>query len=102
MIVDDYSLSPEIRQLLLHQSHELVESDLHFRSCKNQLLLAEWARIIAKENINIVAVVVREKLLNIILKIGRNLKKKARKKYKDLPEEEKESKREYGRNRYSI
>ena len=40
---------------------------------------------------NILTVVAREKLLNIILKVGNDLKEKARniKKYKDFPEEEK-------------
>ena len=40
---------------------------------------------------NILTVVARKKMLNIILKIGNDLKEKARniKIYKDLPEEEK-------------
>ena len=84
----------------MHWGYEFVESDLLFSSYKNELLLAEWTRIITKENINIITVVVREKLLNIILKIRRHLKEKARNKYKDLTEEDKESKREYGRNKY--
>ena len=95
---DDYCLSPKIRQLLLYWDYELVESDLLFCSYKKELLLAEWARIIAKENINIIRVVVRENLLNIILKIGRDLTEKARNKHKDFSEEGKESKIKYGSN----
>ena len=67
--------------------------------------MAKWVIngfIIAKEIINIFREVAEKKLLNIILTIGRDLKEKARniKKYKDFSEEEKESKRECGRNRY--
>ena len=50
-----------------------------------------------KQETNIITVVVKKKLLNIILKKGK-LKKNANK-YKSLSEEEKEAKREYQRNR---
>ena len=50
-----------------------------------------------KQETNIITVVVKKKLLNIILKAGK-LKKNANK-YKSLSEEEKEAKREYQRNR---
>ena len=36
---DDYSISRNIRQILLHLGYELVESDLFFCSYKNVLLL---------------------------------------------------------------
>ena len=39
---DDYSISPKIRQILLHWGYELVEVicyDLFFCSYKNELLL---------------------------------------------------------------
>ena len=36
---DDYSISPKIRQILLHCGYELVENDLFFCSYKNELLL---------------------------------------------------------------
>ena len=64
--------------------------------------MAQLKRIITKEIIIIFTLVAKKKLLNIILKIGGDLKEKARniKKHKDLSKEEKESKREYGRNRY--
>ena len=42
---------------------------------------------------------VKKKLLNIILKTG-GFKKNANNKYRSLLEQEKESKREYQRNRY--
>ena len=43
---------------------------------------------------------VKKKLLNIILKIKRKLlKENAKNEYRNLSEEEKEPKREYGRNR---
>ena len=42
---------------------------------------------------------VKKNLLNIILKIN-VIKEKANNKYRNLSEEEKEAKREYGRNRY--
>ena len=50
-----------------------------------------------KQETNIITVVVKKKLLNIILKTAK-LKKNANK-YKSLSEEEKEAKREYQRNR---
>ena len=50
-----------------------------------------------KQETNIITVVVKKKLLNIILKTEK-LKKNANK-YKSLSEEEKEAKREYQRNR---
>ena len=50
-----------------------------------------------KQETNIITVVVKKKLLNIILKTGK-LKKNANK-YKSLSEEEKEAQREYQRNR---
>ena len=36
---DDYSISPKIRQILLHWGYELVESDFFFYSYKNEPLL---------------------------------------------------------------
>ena len=51
-----------------------------------------------KQKTNIITVVVKKKLLNIILKTGK-LKKNANNKYKSLSEEEKEARREYQRNR---
>ena len=50
-----------------------------------------------KQETNIITVVVKKKLLNIILKTGKL--KKNENKYKSLSEEEKEAKREYQRNR---
>ena len=35
MIIDDYSISPKNRQILLHWGFELVENDLYFYSYKN-------------------------------------------------------------------
>ena len=35
---NDYSISPKIRQILLHWGYELVENDLFFSSYKNELL----------------------------------------------------------------
>ena len=43
---------------------------------------------------------VKKKLLNTILEIKILQKKKENNKYKSLRKEEKESKKEYGRNRY--
>ena len=37
--LDDYSILPKIRQVLLHWGYELVDSDLFFCSYKNELLL---------------------------------------------------------------
>ena len=48
-----------------------------------------------RQKIDIIIVVAKKKLLNNILKI-----QNARNKYENLPEEEKEVKREYGKNRY--
>ena len=48
-----------------------------------------------RQKIDIIIVVAKKKLLNNILKM-----KNARNKYEKLPEEEKEVKREYGKNRY--
>ena len=36
---DSYSVSPKIRQILLHWGYEIVESDFFFCSYKNDLLL---------------------------------------------------------------
>ena len=48
-----------------------------------------------RQKIDIIIAVAKKKLLNNILKM-----KNARNKYEKLPEEEKEVKREYGKNRY--
>ena len=48
-----------------------------------------------RQKIDIIIAVAKKKLLNNILKMNN-----ARKKYEKLPEEEKEVKREYGKNRY--
>ena len=37
--LDDYSILPKIRQMLLHWGYELVDSDLFFCSYKNELSL---------------------------------------------------------------
>ena len=51
-----------------------------------------------KQMADIIAVVVKKKLMSIIIKIGGV--KNANDKYRALAEEEKEAKREYQRNRY--
>ena len=56
-------------------------------------------RYCKKQNTNMKMVEVKKKLLNIILKTG-GFKKNANNKYRSLLEQEKESKREYQRNRY--
>ena len=37
--LDDYSISPKIRQILLHWGYKLTESDYFFVSIKHELLL---------------------------------------------------------------
>ena len=76
---DDYSISPKIRQIFLHSGYKLVQSDLlwfFFCSYKDEL----WFFLMDKDycrmqKIDIIILVVKEKLFNIILLITKFWKK---------------------------
>ena len=76
---DDYSISPKIRQILLHWGYELVENE------HKQELLQK-----AKDKYHKCGE--KEKAANYYLKNGEILKENTKSKYRNLTEEEKKAK----------
>ena len=65
---DGYSISPKIRQILLHWDYEFAENDLFFVHIKIAIIVLIDKNYCKKQIIGII-IVVKKKLLNIILLI---------------------------------
>ena len=89
-----------VRQILLHWGNKLVEIDLFFYSYKNELLLVQQARIIAKSKKQISQWQWQEEAAKSYIKEQRGFRRRSKNRYKSLLEKEKEAKKEYSRNRY--
>ena len=97
---DDYSISPKIRQILLHWGYELTEKDF-FINLTNQCMKMSYywfnrQEILqkAKERYS------KEKAAQYYLKNKEAIKEKSREGYKNLSQEGKDKIKEYQRKKY--
>ena len=92
---DDYSISPKIRQILLHWGYELTEKDF-FINLTNQCVKMSYywlnrQEILqkAKERYS------KEKVAEYYLKNKEAIKEKSKKRYKKLSQEDKDKIKQY-------
>ena len=98
----DYSISPKIRQILLHSGYELAENDF-FVSLTNQYIKMSYywfarQEILrkAKERYS------KEKTAEYYLQNKEGIKEKSRERYKNLSQEEKDKIKEYQRKSIKV
>ena len=96
---DDYSISPKIRQILLHWGYELIED--FFNELTNERIKMSYywfnrQEILqkAKENYS------KEKAAEYYLQNKEAIKEKSKNWYKNLSREEKDKIKEYQKKRY--
>ena len=95
---DDYSISPVTRHISLHWCYEIVEHDvLQFIFCSyiNELLFFNRQELLQKAKDNYYNGGGKEKSAEYYIGNKDVLKEDAKRKYRNLPEEEKQVKREY-------
>ena len=98
---ENCSFSLKSRQILLHWSYELGESDLLFLvHIKMSYYWFKRQQLLQKEKKGYHPWGGKEKAAECYLKNRSVLKEKAINNYRDLSKREKEAKREYGKNRY--
>ena len=97
---DDYSISPKIRQILLHQGYELTEKHFFINSM-NQCIKMSYYQFnrreilqTAKERYS------KEKAAEYYSKNKGVIKEKSKNRYKNVSKEEKDKIKEYQRKRY--
>ena len=98
--LDDYSISPKIRQVLLHWGYELAEKDFFIYSTNQCIIMSYyWSNIgeilqKAKENYS------KERAAKYYLKNKEAIKEKSKNRQDNLSQAEKDKIEEYQRKRY--
>ena len=100
--IDDYSISPKIRQILLHWGYELIRvicCDFFYVNIKMSYYWFNRQELLQKATKKYDDGG-KEKAAEYYQGNQDVIKEKANSKYKNLTEEEKEAKKEYSNNRY--
>ena len=98
--LDDYSISPKIRQVLLHWGYELAEKDFFIYSTNQCIIMSYYwsnrGEILqkAKENYS------KERAAKYYLKNKEAIKEKSKNRQDNLSQAEKDKIEEYQRKRY--
>ena len=96
----DYSISPKVRQILLHWGYELTEEDF-FNELTNERIKMSYYWFNRQEILQKVKErQSKEKVAEYYLKSKEAIKEKSRERYKNLSREEKDKIKDYQRKKY--